>query len=593
MPLSPLSAPGAGEAILPGPGGPAAGGWLRFSRPVVALAAASAGDLPALLAGVDEALAAGLWVAGFVAHEAAPAFDPAFVAHPPREGLPLAWFGVYGRPAPAALPPPPPLPQLRLRPELDRAGYVERVEEVRRAIARGDTYQVNLTFRLRGPLGDLDPWPLFLQLAASGQARYGGWLDLGGAAIASASPELFFRRRGHRVVTRPMKGTARRGRFAAEDEARARLLRASAKERAENLMIVDMARHDLGRIAETGSVRVDQLFAVEPYPTVWQLTSTVSAEVRSPFSSLLAALFPAASVTGAPKSSTTALIARLERSPRGPYTGALGWAGPGGEARFGVAIRTALVDRERDLVEYGVGSGVVWDSRPEREWRECRAKAAVLADAGRPAALFETLRWSPRGGFFLLDRHLDRLTASAARFGIPCRREAPRAALDAELGRLSGVPHRVRLELARDGGITVESAPLPPRSGPWRLALAPRPVDVRDPLLFHKTVHREIYDEARRARPEADDVLLWNRRGELTESTVANLALRLDGRWWTPPVASGLLPGTLRAELLARGRLRERALPLAALERAESIRLFNSVRGFVRVGALERGGPGG
>lgn len=555
----------------------------------MALAAESAGDLPALLTGVDEALAAGLWVAGFVAHEAAPAFDPAFVALPPREGLPLAWFGVYGRPAPVALPPAPPLPPFRLRPELDRAAYVERVEEVRCAIARGDTYQVNLTHRLRGPLRGLDAWPLFLHLAASGQARYGGLLDLGETAIASASPELFFRRHGFRVVTRPMKGTALRGRFAAEDEARARRLRASAKERAENLMIVDMARHDLGRIAETGSVRVDELFAVEPYPTVWQLTSTVSATVREPFSRLLAALFPAASVTGAPKSSTTALIARLERSPRGPYTGALGWAGPGGEARFGVAIRTLLVDRERDLLEYGVGSGVVWDSRPEREWRECRAKAAVLATATRPAALFETLRWSPGGGYFLLDRHLERLTASAARFGIDCRREALLDALAAEADRLGGAPHRVRLELGRDGAIAVGSAPLAPRSGPWRLALAPEPVDARDPLLFHKTVHREVYDEARRARPDADDVLLWNRRGELTESTIANLALCLDGRWWTPPVACGLLAGTLRAELVARGRLGERALPLAALDRAEGIRLFNSVRGFVRVGAVERG----
>lgn len=560
---------------------------------MVALAAASAADLPALLAGIDEALAAGLWVAGFVAYEAAPAFDPAFVAQAPREGLPLAWFGVYGRPVPAALPPAPALPPLRLRPELDRAAYLERVEEVRRAIARGDTYQVNLTYRLHGPSGGLDAWPLFLQLAASGQARYGGLLDLGGTAIASASPELFLRRHGHRVVTRPMKGTARRGRFAAEDEARARHLSASAKERAENLMIVDMARHDLGRIAETGSVRVDELFAVEPYPTVWQLTSTVSATVRRPFSELLAALFPPASVTGAPKSSTTALIARLERSPRGPYTGALGWAGPGGEARFGVAIRTALVDRERGLVEYGVGSGVVWDSRPEREWRECRAKAAVLATAGRPAALFETLRWSPGGGYFLLDRHLARLAASAARFGIDCPSEAILATFQSEAAKLAGPPHRVRLELGRDGSITVESAPLPPRSGPWRLALAPKPVDARDPFLFHKTVHREVYDEARRARPGADDVLLWNRRGELTESTIANLALRLDGRWWTPPVACGLLPGTLRAELLARGRLRERILPSAALDRAEGIRLLSSVRGFVRVGAIERGGEGG
>ncbi|HXT21747.1 MAG TPA: aminotransferase class IV, partial [Thermoanaerobaculia bacterium] len=323
------------------------------------------------------------------------------------------------------------------------------------------------------------------------------------------------------------------------------------------------------------------------YDTVWQLTSTVVARSDAPLSSLFAALFPSASVTGAPKASTMGLIAELEGEPRGVYTGAIGWAGPHGRARFNVAIRTVWIDRERGIAEYGTGGGVTWDSRADAELAEAGLKARVLAARPRTFRLLETMRWSPRG-YFLLAEHLARLAASARHFGFHWSESRVRAALEDLARTLSPRPHRVRLLVARDGAVAVEAEPLQPtprlaegRRVPLRVALAPTPVDAADPLLFHKTTERTIYEAARAALPGCDDALLWNRDGELTESTVANLVLRLDGELVTPPLSSGLLPGTFRARLLARGRLVERVVRREDLARATGLWLVNSVRGWM------------
>ena len=560
----------------------------------------------AALAGSEKERAAerGLWAAGFLAYEAAPGLDPVLRTRPSGP-LPLAWFGVF--PPPRREPPAAaalggghaaPAPALDWEPSLDEAEYHRAVAAVRAAIERGETYQVNLTWRLRAPFAG-SAAGLFAALHGRQRVPHAALLELGEHALVSLSPELFFRWRGDRVVCRPMKGTAPRGRFPAEDAAFAAALAGSEKERAENLMIVDMVRNDLGRVAVPGSVRASRLFRLERYATVWQMTSTVSARTEAPLHALIAALFPSASVTGAPKASTMRLIAGLEGAPRGAYCGAIGWVAPSRAARFNVAIRTVWVDRGRGIAEYGTGGGVTWDSSAEAELAESRLKARLLLAPARRFALLETMLWRPRRGWWLLPEHLARLRVSARHLGFRLDLAAVERELAAAAAALPPRPHRARLLVARDGAVHVELEPLgeatradgfsPVRGRPrrrlhWRVALAASPIDPREPLLFHKTTWRQPYDAALGAAPrDCDDVLLWNPADELTESTRANLVVRLDGRLLTPPIACGLLAGTLRARLLARGRIAEAIVRREDLARCEGVWLINSLRGWIRV----------
>jgi len=562
-------------------------GWLSLTNPVRTLIARQAGEVPGCLAAAEAAALAGSYVAGLVTYEAAAAFGLAVQA-PDPDGLPLACFGIY---PPAHVQPV--TPDLRAPadaaadawvPSIDREAYLAALARIREAIADGDTYQLNFTFRLRAPLTG-DPAALFGRLVS---AQDGGWsalADLGEHVVCSASPELFFRRDGSRLECRPMKGTAARGLTPEDDHARAGALTASPKERSENVMIVDLIRNDLGRVARVGSVEVTSLFDAERYPAQWQMTSTVRAEAPdASLSAIFAALFPSGSVTGAPKARSMELIRDLETSPRGLYTGAIGLIRPGGDAHFSVAIRTAVVHRSRGTVEFGVGSGVVWESRAEAEYDECRLKAAILAAGTPPFELLETVHWEPRAGFALLDRHLARLEASAGYFGFGPLRDAAGSALEAAVARRQA-PARARL-LAGPDGVRVEVADLTPLPSPLLAALAIDPVDPTDRFLYHKTTRRQVYEAARRARPDADTVILWNNRGELTEGTEANLVVELDGVRVTPPVACGLLPGTLRAELLARGELVERRVTRDDLARATGVWLINSVRGWMAVRLL-------
>lgn len=593
--------------------------WLRFVEPAAVVEARAVGEVSAAVAEVARRVEAeGLWAAGWIAYEAAPGFDRALSARPPEpDGPPLVWFALFrgveaveGTAAAALGERGGGYRVGRWRASITRARHRRGVAAIRRLIARGDTYQVNFTHRLTAPF-EGDPAALFRDLARAQRGSYGAYLDAGRFAICSATPELFFELDGSRLEMRPMKGTAHRGLTAEDDRERARRLAASEKERAENLMIADMVRNDLGRVARPGTVATSDLFTVERYPTLLQMTSTVTAESDAPVAEIVAALFPCASITGAPKASTSRIIARLEDGPRGVYTGAVGWLGPGRRARFGVAIRTAVVDRERGSATYGVGGGIVWDSRPAREWRECRLKARVLGEAlARPwperFELLETLRWEPAiagetGGFVLLEGHLERLAGSAEYFGFACHRAAVIAALETavagagEAGR--GGPLRVRLTMDREGGVRVETVPLgeetwsaePPAPGsprisepPLRLALAARPIDPADPFLYHKTTHRTVYEAALAERPGCDEVLLWNPRREATEGTIHNLVVRRRGELVTPPVECGLLPGTLRARLLAEGRVREAPIEVTELAACEDLWLINSVRGWRR-----------
>ena len=333
-----------------------------------------------------------------------------------------------------------------LTPTVDRLHFERAFDRIKKHIADGDTYQVNYTFRLEGSFAG-DPRGLFADLVASQEGRYAAFIRMGELVICSASPELFFRRAGRQLIARPMKGTVGRGRTLAEDRERSEALHASPKERAENVMIVDMMRNDLGRVAVVGTVTVPELLTLERYPTVWQMTSSVTAETDAPLDQIFSALHPSASVTGAPKVRTMEILKDLEPESRGVYTGAVGYVAPGGDAQFNVAIRTAVVDEGRGTVSFGVGSGIVWDSDAAAEYDECLLKGTVLGRAAAAFDLLETLRWTPDGGFFLLERHLRRLQESAEYFDFRCDPHAIREALSAAISG-ADLPLRVRM-LAR------------------------------------------------------------------------------------------------------------------------------------------------
>lgn len=555
--------------------------WLFFHRPLAVIAAQQAADvLPALREIETQVRQNGRYAAGFLSYEAAPAMDDALRVKTPGAGLPLLWFGIYTPPERLALPV---FPGEAARfsgpwePTTGEDAYHRAIHQIKEYIARGDTYQVNYTYRLRAE-GSPPAWPLFVELAGAHNAPYAAFLETADWAICSISPELFFTLRGETVTTRPMKGTAPRGRWSEEDRQMAAWLQQSEKNRAENLMIVDMARNDLGRVARTGSVRVPALFQVEKYPTVWQMTSTVQAESSAGLVEIMQSLFPAASITGAPKNRTMQIIAELETTPRQVYTGAIGYFAPGRVAQFNVAIRTLWTDKQRRAAEYGVGGGIVWDSQAADEWAETQTKARVLTERPQPFELLETVRWTPAEGWFLLDRHLERLQSSADYFDFPLDLAALRRQLERAAAGFSE-PQRVRLLLSCSGQCTLQAEPLPQTAPPARVCLAAVPIHSGDRFLYHKTTRREIYRQALAGRPGCDEVLLWNERGELTEATIANLFVEIDGALFTPPVECGLLPGTYRSWLLAEGRAAERVLRPDDLRRCTRVYLANAVRG--------------
>jgi para-aminobenzoate synthetase/4-amino-4-deoxychorismate lyase len=592
--------------------------WLEGQCPIGIVEARTHDSVLPALTQVEQATAQGLTAIGFVAYEAAHGLDSAF----PRADapLPLVWFAVFeqvqihsaplltspvhgggtelpspraGRVGVGAASSPragrvgvgaassPRAGRADWRPTLTRGEYARALCAIHEAIGAGEVYQVNYTFRLRAPYeGDL--LPLFWQLYERQPVPYAAYLDTGAHAIASLSPELFFALDGERITTRPMKGTAPRGLTRADDLQHAERLTRCPKNRAENLMIVDMARNDLGRIARIGSVRVPRLFEAERYATLWQMTSTVVACTDAPLPEIFRALFPAASITGAPKIRATHVIHALERAPRGVYTGAIGVVLPDRRAQFNVAIRTLHYDKVAAQLEYSIGSGIVWDSEQVAEYEECLTKAQVLF-APRPAfELLETLLWRRGRGYFLLEAHLKRLRDSADYFGFAVDADAVRHQLLTVAERFTAPRYRVRLRVNRYGEAQVEHASLAPERRVWRVALAHEPVNPREVFLYHKTTHRQVYERARAARPDCDDVILWNTRGEITESTLANVVVRVDGRYYTPPVACGLLAGVYREHLLQRGLLRERVLTPDDLRRAEAVYLINSVRGRIR-----------
>lgn len=566
-------------------------GGERF-RPVFAealelLVAGSVAEVPELLARVEAHALAGCWAVGFVAYESAGAFDAALATHDPAAGLPPAMFAVYRDTAPVA----------RRRGDWmcgawrDISGrercYAD-VAAIRQGIVDGDFYQVNYTTRLRAPFRG-DSLAFFDALRASQANAWCAYLDFGRWQICSVTPELFFHWRdddgaGRALISRPMKGTAARNDDPQKDGAAAVGLRQSAKECAENLMIVDLIRNDLSRVARLGTVAVPDLFTVEGWPTVWQMTSTVACRTRdgTTLGEVFAAVFPCGSVTGAPKAAAMAAIARLEAAPRGIYCGAVGVVKPGGEAVFGVGIRTAVVDTQRGVAECGIGSGIVADSTAEAEYAEWQSKRIFLDLACPEYELLETLRLH-RGRYWLQRGHLARMAHSARALGFPFDGELVVRELAAAADRHRTGDWRVRLRLTIDGAARVEVFALEPRPAAATVAVAASPVDSANPWLRHKTTRRGLYEALAVEKEGIFDTLLHNGRGELTEFTRGNLVVELDGRLVTPPLECGLLPGVYRQVLLARKRVSEQIVTLGDIEHATALWFVNSVRGGISV----------
>ncbi|MBI5945309.1 MAG: aminodeoxychorismate synthase component I [Chloroflexi bacterium] len=557
------------------------GGWLHFANPHCVVSADKVQDVRSALQNVEELVNTNHWhAAGFVSYEAAPAFDGALRVLSSGD-FPLLWFGLY--PEPRVIQTSEVIRDLgssvaqNWQPSVEREIYNAAIDKVKDYIAQGKTYQVNYTMRLNSKF-TTDEWNFFLHIAQT-QNKYAAYIDTGRHVICSASPELFFKLDGNRIFGNPMKGTVRRGRTTLEDKEKAEWLHRSIKNRAENVMIVDMIRNDIGRIAEIGSVCVPELFKIEKYPTLFQMTSTVQGKTKATIAEIFSALFPCASITGAPKVSTMNIIAELETTPRKVYTGSIGYIAPNRKAQFSVAIRTALIDRETKTAEYGVGGGIVWDSTSADEYSEALLKARVLTESPIEFSLLETILWTPQGGYFLLDKHIQRLRDSADYFDA----SFPTENLILHLERISAgfnSPQRVRILVNKTGEIATEANDFSILNKPFKARLAKQPMNSSDVFLYHKTTNRKIYP----IPPDGfDDILLYNENNELTEFTIGNLVVEMNGELFTPPISCGLLAGTFRAHLLEAGKIKERVIFIGELQSCSKIFLINSVRKWVEV----------
>jgi len=564
---------------------------LAFGAPREVLRALSLAEVVPLLARVDALARAGAWCVGYLCYEAAGAFDAAFSTHPPADpARPLAAFAVYDAPlADAGAFDSDASSTVRWTDGPRRDAFDATIAEILRAIADGEVYQVNATAPLAGTLQG-DPLALFAALRRAQPNAYAAYLDLGSDAqpddrFLSVSPELFFDWRGDRLLARPMKGTAARGATPDEDAAQSVFLRSAPKERAENLMIVDLLRNDLSRLARPYSVRVPRLFHTEAWPTVWQMSSDVVATTRhgTTLAQVFGALFPCGSITGAPKVQAMRLIRALEPQPRGIYCGAIGVVQPGGAATFNVPIRTLALRDDGAIthVRCGIGSGITADATAAGEWDEWRQKRAFVDRASQAFELLETLRLED-GVFVDVDAHLERMAAAAAHFAFTAPLASAREALDALRRAHPGGRWRVRLLAARTGVAHAQAFALAPTPTPVHVRLADRPLaGSNGEFVRFKTTQRAHYDAFAPRDENIFDTLLWNERGELTEFTRGNVALRIGGRWLTPALECGLLPGIARARLLREKAIEEAVLSRADLPRADGLAFFNSLRGWL------------
>ncbi|MBY7142437.1 aminodeoxychorismate synthase component I [Virgibacillus sp. NKC19-3] len=553
---------------------------LTFQKLLKVIAAYTMEDVLPSFQLVQDAVNSGYYAAGFLSYESAAAFDSAYQI---RDGstMPLLWFGIFEEPELKFLKSTGSHNLSKWKPNVSLDEYRTSINSIKEFIENGDTYQINYTIRLHSEFGG-DDSSLFEQMKRGQDSNYCAYINTGDHSILSASPELFFHLDGNRITTRPMKGTIKRGKTYEEDEVNANWLYHSEKNRSENLMIVDLLRNDLGMIAETGSVNVPKLFEVERYPTVHQMTSTVTATLTddTDFVDVFKALFPCGSITGAPKVNTMKFIADLETIPRDVYCGAIGYITPEKEAIFNVPIRTVVIEQETGKATYGVGGGITWDSTSQNEYHEILAKSSVLEENRPEFQLLESFLLN-EGDYFLMEEHLHRLKKSAKYFDFQFHLEDIQKTLDDFAEQNGHGLIKVRFLLDKSGEMTIEGQQITQSKAPLKVILADEAVDQNNPFLYHKTTNREVYSPFQ--KKNASEVLLWNEAGELTEFTTGNVVLEKDGKLWTPPVDCGLLAGTFRERLIKQNKIHEKTLYVSDLKRCTKLWFINSIRKWVDV----------
>ena len=627
---------------------------LIFTKPVEVVACFKPSQIDNTFRKIEQRLHHGFYSAGFFSYECGKYFENTA----PKEGafdFPLLWFGIYKKctifdhkkeefvnnkhmnklfEQSGSLSDFPTVhPEERsdegshtrdlafkitnLRVNLTNHRYIESVKQIKNFIACGDTYQVNYTFKYKFNFKG-NPLSLFLQLCRSQPVSYAAFIRTGKFDILSLSPELFFRRKNNEIWVKPMKGTIARGKITQEDGYRKKLLENSQKEKAENVMIVDLLRNDLGRISKSGTVKTERLFEVEKYKTLFQMTSTIKAILlpKIGFQEIFKNIFPSGSVTGAPKISTMKIIERLEKEPRFVYTGSIGYMSPESEGIFNVAIRTLLLDRERKSGEMGIGSGITYSSNADKEYKECLLKSNFLTYGESRFSLIETMLWE-NGRYFLLDLHLKRLRNSALYFEFPYNQSA----IKQQLKKISQSfeqkkIYRLRLLLNEEGRISLKTAIIEKQNLPrskstpkvrhpdkrhpafcrdyfkrglhrrGKITFSKISVDSQNRFLYHKTTNRRLFDkELKKAKSAGfSEIIFANEQGEITEGAISNIAAKFKGQFFTPPIRCGLLNGVLRQHLFKTGfPIKEKILYKKDLFQAEAVFLMNSVRGMIKV----------
>lgn len=545
-------------------------------------------DIEAFFGKAESFLKKGYWLSGYFSYEFGYYLEPALYHLKQKSGFPLVWLGVCKKPLlinhshyqtdsedrelPHAI--------RNIKPNITRREYFSKIEKIKKYIKNGLTYETNFTFKLKFDFrGDI--LDLYLSLRGSQPTSYMALINTGKNRIISLSPELFFRREGRKIVTRPMKGTCSRGFTLKEDVDNRELLKTSKKIKAENLMIVDLLRNDLGKVCER--VRTPKLFEIEKHPTLYQMTSTVEGRLRADagIEDIFSSLFPSGSVTGAPKIKTTEIIKELEKEPRGIYTGAIGYISPLKAACFNVAIRTVLIRDGKG--ELGVGGGIVYDSSEAAEYDEALLKAKFLTERPTRFSLIETIRWERGKGYYLLGPHIARLRNSCGYFSVHLDLRKLKADLKNLEKEMSGGKWRVRILVNQRGEISAEKEPLEKIKAPVKVKISSHRVNSNNVFLYHKTTHRDLYDKERTTaqREGFFEVIFLNTNGEVTEGAVTNIFVSKKGKLYTPPVKCGLLQGVLRERLLREGKAEEKIIYLKDILDADKVYVGNSVRGLL------------
>jgi len=556
--------------------------WRIFSSPIEVLYSKNLHEVKTILDKVESKINENNDIAvGFLTYESAPAFDPAYRVNKESK-LPLICFGLFEGFKETQI-----LDNSEIitnkiynwKIETSPSEYKKNFDYIKNQIELGYTYQINYTLRSHSE-SIQNPYEFFLEKAKN--SPFAAYIETDENIIISASPELFFSLENKRLFCKPMKGTSRRGKTFEEDLILMDALRASKKNKAENIMITDMLRNDMGRISEPGSVKVSSKYDIEKYSTVWQMTSSVESETTASITEIFQALYPCASVTGAPKIASMDIISRIEELPRGIYTGAIGYIAPNREAEFSVPIRTVVSDKNKNCAVYGTGGGIVWDSVWESEWDECLTKSKVLSvKDSSDFELFETMKWDTDSGVFLEEYHFNRLKDSASYFDFKFCDVRGKEIIDETMRNISNNLCVIRLFVNAKGGIRIETSEVPAfiKNQKYTVSLAKNPIQSENIFLYHKTTQREVYENAEGENLHSDDVILWNEEGNLTESTIANIILNIEGNWVTPSTNCGLLRGVYRESMLENGLIEERKIHKSEIADLSEITLINSVRG--------------